>query len=172
MTESKMKFYTITDDYINFLRKVDRTLLNNTYESRQRPYVGIIMTFGVHQYFAPLSSYKAKYDRVRNHTIHKVYGKDETEKLAVIKLNCMFPIIQTEIKEMDFSKEESKYKDLLEKEYSYVISTQEEIERKARKLYKDVTKGNPFYSKISSDFSLLEQEYVKFNKWFSLEGQV
>jgi len=164
----KLKFYRITDAYIDFLRSVDPTLLVNDYEDRKRPYVGVILTFGIHQYFAPLSSYKPKkYDRVKNHTIHKLEGKNG-KNLAVIKLNCMFPILQTEIKYLDFEKEkeiDEKYVDLLEEEYRAVIRDQEEIKDKARRLYDDVVvKKKDFFVKLSSNFTLLEQEYVKFGK--------
>lgn len=159
----KLKFYKVSDEYINFLKKIDPTILNNTYENRKRPYVGVVLTFGIHQYFAPLSSYKPKYDNVKNHTIHKIIGKNN-KKLAVIKFNCMFPIIQTEIELMDFEKEEKKYKDLLEEEYRAVLREQDKIRDKALKLYNAVKKGHTFYSKISCKFSLLEQEYLKFKK--------
>lgn len=158
-----MKFYKISDEYIDFLRQMDPTILKNTYENRKRPYVGVVFNFGIHQYFAPLSSYKSKYDKVRNNTIHKVVGKNNRH-LAVIKLNCMFPIIQTEIEYMDFEQEEAKYKSLLEEEYSAILTKQDEIREKARKLYNDVMKGNPFYSKMSSNLPLLEKEYLKFSK--------
>lgn len=164
----KLKFYRITDKYINFLRRIDPSLLVNEYEARQRPYIGVILAFGIHQYFAPLSSYKPKkYDRVKNHTIHKVAGKNN-KNLAVIKLNCMFPIIQTEIEYIDFEEEakiDQKYADLLEEEYRAIIGDQEEIKDKARRLYDDVVvKKKKFFVDISSKIPLLEQEYVKFGK--------
>lgn len=160
-----MNFYRITDEYIQFLKQIDGKILNNFNENQRRPYCGVIITIGVHQYFAPLSSYKPKkHDKIRNNTIFKVYGKDETEKLAVIHLNNMFPILQSEIEWMDFSLEGEKYKTLLEKEYSYIISNQEDIKNKALKLYHDVKKGNSFLKKLSCDFILLEENYIKFNK--------
>lgn len=165
MASGKMNFYRITDDYIKFLKQIDHRILNNYNENQKRPYCGVIITINIHQYFAPLSSYKPKkHDKIRNNTIVKVYGKDKTEKLAVIHLNNMFPIIPTEIERMDFSLEEDKYKVLLEKEYSYLISNQEEIKTKALKLYNDVTKGSSFLKRLSCDFTLLEQDYIKFNK--------
>lgn len=161
----KLRFYRVTDQYIHFLRTIDPTILANDYENRKRPYVGIILSFGIHQYFAPLSSYKKwKYDKVKNHTIHKIIGKNKRH-LAVIKLNCMFPIIQTEIEPIDFKKEEQKYRDLLEEEYRAVLRDQDEIKAKARKLYSDVVvKKKRFFVELSCNFSLLEQEYVKYNK--------
>lgn len=167
MTEEKIQFYRITDNYLDFLRKIDPSIQPN-YPHRAKPHIGIMINIGIHKYFAPLSSYKDhKYDKIKNwnRTIYKVYGnKDKTEKLSVIHLNNMFPIIQSEIERMDFSQEEAKYKDLLEKEYSYIISNQTEIQKRAHELYESVTKGHSFYTSVSSNFSLLEKEYLKFNK--------
>ena len=109
---------------------------------------------------APISSYKTKHDKISNHTIHKVI--DGNAKLAVIKLNCMFPIIHSEIKVMEFENEEEKYKDLLEQEYRIVKKEQQQIKHKAKKMYVDIGKGKPFFTKISCNFPKLEQEYVKF----------
>lgn len=162
---NKLMFYRVSDRYINFIRNIDNTILINTENGRQRPYVGIIFTIGIHQYFAPLSSYKSsKYDKVKNHTIHKITRKNGRH-LAVIKLNCMFPIIQTEMEKIDFNFEEARYRNLLMEEYKAVLRDQEEIKNKAMRLYNDVVvKKKPFFVKISSNFSLLEQEYTKFGK--------
>jgi protein AbiQ len=162
VANNKLQFYTVTDDYIEFLQKIEPKIQNNRRGNRQRPYVGVILTMGIHNYFAPLSSYKPQHDKINNNTIFKIYGKDKTEKLAVLKLNNMFPVLPTVIARMDFNKEEYHYKRLLLKEYSYIIKHQKAIQDRARKLYNDVMKGDKFYSTICCNFALLEQEYVKF----------
>ncbi|PAF27375.1 hypothetical protein CHH61_03670 [Shouchella clausii] len=165
MSEEKLQFYRVTDKYLQFLKQIEPKVHLN-YPQRKKPYIGIILNIGSHQYHAPLSSYKPqKYDRIKNwnKTIFKVYGKDQTEKLAVIHLNNMCPIIQTEIEWMDFRQEAQHYQNLLEKEYRYIVENQEAIRQRAKGLYEDVIKGNTFYSRISNDFALLEKEYRKFN---------
>ncbi|NIK13480.1 type III toxin-antitoxin system ToxN/AbiQ family toxin [Alkalibacillus almallahensis] len=167
MDENKMKFYTISDTYLDFLRTIEPKIPLNKkdYETQPKPYVGVILTIDEHQYFAPLASYKPeKYDKIHNHTIYKIYGDSREEKLSVIHLNNMFPIIQTEIEYMEFSNYDDKYKVLLEKEYSFIISKQEDIKRKAKKLYDDVINEKPFFKKLSNDFKLLETEYKNFSK--------
>ncbi|XID91670.1 type III toxin-antitoxin system ToxN/AbiQ family toxin [Paenibacillaceae bacterium WGS1546] len=166
MSEEKLQFYRVTDTYLQFLKQIEPKVHLN-YPHRKKPYIGIILTIGSHQYHAPLSSYKPeKYDRIKNSnkTIFKVYGKDQNEQLAVIHLNNMFPIIQTEVEWMVFQQEPQGYRNLLEKEYRFIVANQETIRKRASDLYQDVIKGNTFYSRISNDFALLEKEYRKFNK--------
>lgn len=165
MTADKLSFFRVSDDYIKFLQTIDPRILNNSNESRARPYVGVILNIGIFQYYAPISSYKPeKHDKIRNNSVTKIYGKDQAEKLAVLHINNMFPILPTEIEEMDFSKEERHYERLLQKEYSYIISNQEDIQQKARNWYEDVIKGSNFPAKISCDYKQLEKEYINFKK--------
>ncbi|RFB11467.1 type III toxin-antitoxin system ToxN/AbiQ family toxin [Bacillus sp. HNG] len=162
----KLQFYRVSDDYINFLRNVEPKVQHNRYENRDRAYVGIVLTMGgIHNYFAPLSSYKPEtHDSVRNKSLVKIYGKDQSEKLAVLKLNNMFPILPTVITRIDFNQEDYDYKRLLIKEYSYIIKHQNDIQNKARSLYNDVANGHSFFSRLCCNFALLEQEYVKYGK--------
>lgn len=158
-----MQFYRITDRYLNFLRGIDNKIHPN-YPHISKPHVGVIININSHQYFAPLSSYKPKHDKIKNHSIYKIYGDtNKKEKLSVIHLNNMFPIIQTEIERIDFSLEEAKYKTLLEKEYSYIISHQEDIRKKAFQLYNDVINKKTFFKNISCDFEKLEKQYITFS---------
>lgn len=172
MSESNLQIYTITDKYINFLRKIDERVLKNYPKPKIRPYLGVILTIGIHQYFAPMSSYKPqKHDGINNNTIFKVYA-DQTmqRKLAVIQLNNMVPIIASEIEHVNFSSfmnDEAgrKYRDLLQQEYRYILSKQENIRKRAKKLHDDVTeRHSKFYTRLCCDFALLEQEYTKFVK--------
>jgi protein AbiQ len=166
MIEEKLQFYRITDLYLNYLKGFESKIHTN-YPHRDKPHIGVLIIIGIHQYFAPLSSYKPeKYDRIKNwnKTIFKVYGKDENEKLSVIHINNMFPIIQTEIERLDFSLEEQHYSNLLEKEYRFIVENQEAIRNRAHELYQDVLKGTSFYTSLSNNFALLEKEYRNFNK--------
>ena len=87
---------------------------------------------GIHQYFAPLSSYKeAKHGKINNNTVFKIHNRNNTKKLAVIHLNNMFPIIPSEIETIDFNQQEAKYRNLLRDEYRFVIQNQEAIRDRA-----------------------------------------
>lgn len=164
MSNTRLRFYTITDRYVKFLREIDSKVQLNYPQPLIKPYVGVLLEINGHQYFAPMSSYKPhKYDKVNNNTIHKVIvPEDRQPKKSVIHLNNMIPIIQSEIEPVDFNQLEDKYKNLFRKEYRVVTRDQERIKEKALKLYNDVMAGSEFYCKHSCDFAKLESEYMKF----------
>lgn len=172
LREDNLYFFRATDRYIKFLQGIDRKIMNNRNENRKRIYLGVLFTIGRHQYYAPITSYKEeKHGRIKDsdQTCFIIYGKDREEddlkKLALINLNNMFPVFPSEISVMEFDKEEEKYKDLLEKEYRYVVSHRDKIVKKALKLHELRTKKNiARINNLCCDFTKLETEYVKFGQ--------
>ena len=59
-----MRFYHITETYINYLRQFDQMVYKNKNESR--PYVSVVLSVGGIQYFAPFTSPKSKHLRMKN----------------------------------------------------------------------------------------------------------
>lgn len=169
--ENKLYFFRASDRYIEFLREIDSNIMYNRHEDRYRIYLGVLFNIGIHQYYAPLTSYKEEtHGHIKNSDqktfiIKGTDHEDKEAKLALISLINMFPVIQSEITIIDFEEEETKYKALLEKEYSYVLSNQEKIIKRAKKLHHLVTKVKvPALVDLCVDFTKLEQEYVKFGK--------
>lgn len=170
--EEKLSFFRVSDRYVQFLQNIDNKIMNNRNDNRDRIYLGVLMTIGRHQYYAPITSYKEhKHGRIKNsdQTCVIIYGSDRDQeaekKIALINLNNMFPAFPSEITAMDFDMEEAKYRDLLEKEYRFVVSNQDKIVRKAWKLHDLRTKKNiSRINRICCDFAKLEQEYVLFGK--------
>lgn len=170
MTTDKFKFYRVSDSYINYLHTLEPKIHQN-YPNATKPQVGILLNINEHQYIAPLSSYNTpqkalKYDKIKNKTIFKIWDDSVTpmKSLAVIHINNMYPIIQTEIEWMDFSLEDPGYQIVLNKEYSYIDKHKEAIREQAKELYDAVLKGQSFYKSMSNDFLLLEKEYTNFGK--------
>ncbi|WP_052131661.1 type III toxin-antitoxin system ToxN/AbiQ family toxin [Planococcus sp. CAU13] len=160
-----MKFYRLKDDYITYLKGIDSNVEDNYGE--KKAYIGIVLTIGLHNYFAPLSSHKPAHDRrKKNDTFFRVKDRtDETNKLAIIKLNNMVPALPTEIEEMIFSNERPDYAQLLQKEYEYILSHQEQITKQAARLYERVVKKKQsFFVDQCLDFAALEQGYLNYNK--------
>lgn len=159
-----MKLYTVTDAYIAYLKGIDSKVLNNY--GGIRPYVGIIIEIGGHKYLAPLTSYKAKQEKLNNNlpTIFKVHEKgDPSNKLGLIQLNNMIPVLESEIILIDLPAQEEKYKKLLEFQIAYIKSEQDTLKKRAEKLYELVSiKNHAHYSALSCDFNLLEAKYRKF----------
>ena len=161
-----MKFYTVSDSYITFLRTFDtRVPYNNT----NRPYIGIILQIGEIEYLAPLSSPKPKHDsfKDKNPTIHKLHEKnDTTKKLGIIHINNMIPVISTEIALVDFSTQQPRYRDLLIKQYDFIKANKANIVKKAYILHNAITnKKEPIFSKFNAlccDYSLLENNHINY----------
>ena len=58
-----LKFYTIKEDYIEYLSRFDSHVSWN--KDQKRPYVGIVLRIEKYLYFAPLYSYKVGYDNIK-----------------------------------------------------------------------------------------------------------
>ncbi|WP_237982717.1 type III toxin-antitoxin system ToxN/AbiQ family toxin [Bacillus thuringiensis] len=166
----QLDFFRATDKYITFLQNIESKIMDNRHDGKLRTYLGVLITIGVHQYFAPLTSYKEdKHGHIKNsdQSCVIIYGKDREEdddkKIALLNINNMFPSIITEMTKVDFDKESEKNKAFLEKEYRFIVSNQDKIIKKAQKLHKLITEKNiPALKNKCCDFKKLEQEYIKF----------
>lgn len=94
--------------------------------------------------------------------------KDKTQELlGLINFNNMIPIIDEVI--INFNMKEDKDYSLLKKEYIYCIKHQNEIIKKAEKVYELVIK----YKKISliersCNFTLLENKSIEYRNFLKL----
>ena len=59
-----LHFYTIKNDFITKMKSLDSKIQNN-YDGK-RPYIGVLLVVNGLNYYAPLSSYKEKQDRIKN----------------------------------------------------------------------------------------------------------
>lgn len=159
-----MKFYIVDDGYINYLKTLESKVPDNY--SGKRPYIGVVLEVDGHKYLAPLTSYKEKQDRLKSSspTIFKLHHKsDEDEKLGMIQLNNMFPVTEKVIVELDVNSQDEHYKRLLNKQYEFIKSKESEIKKKATKLHAMIIQNKvPAFTKISCDFSLLENQYTNY----------
>lgn len=163
-----MHLYTVSDDYISYLQRIDSNVPNNYDEGRA--YVGVVLVVNNKKYLAPLTSYKTKQNRLSSSapTLLKIYEKDNSENpLGMVQLNNMIPVIDGEIRLLDIDSQPKRYGNMLKKQLIYL--KQEEVQtklfKKAKKLYKYVALSkHEFYSSISCDFLRLEraaESYVK-----------
>ncbi|WP_138494381.1 type III toxin-antitoxin system ToxN/AbiQ family toxin [Paenibacillus pinistramenti] len=160
----KLKFYCINDDYINFLHSHDNGVQLNV-KGKLRPYIGILMELEGHKYYAPLSSYKPKFKK-KNKGFFKVYDNPEEDPVAVIKFNCMIPILESELAYVNFENysHDKKYRALLEAEYQYIKSNRSAIVASALILYESANKGRGYFYENSCKFRTLESKYKQFPK--------
>ena len=92
---NNLKFYQISANYINFLSFYAPHLFHNRNSSQKhdRKYIGIILNINNMDYFAPLSSFKIKHNKMK-----EKLDFIKIKNYAVINLNCMFPVPATEYK--------------------------------------------------------------------------
>ena len=134
----QLKFYTISDRYVNYMQQFERHIYNNIKSSSKNAhtYVGILLHINELSYFAPLVSMKSKY----------ISAKDKLDMIllkpySVINLNNMMPVPLTEVAYIDFSKQEPKYRSLLMKEWSLCRAKQNKIVSYANRLYNGIVSG-------------------------------
>lgn len=133
-----LKFYTISDEYIVYMQQFEKHIYSNLKgdSPNRHTYVGILLNINSMTYFAPLVSMKAKY----------LKAKDKLDIIllkpyAIINLNNMMPVPESEVHLLDFSKQEPHYRDLLKKEWALCKSKQDKIINYAERLYHGITSG-------------------------------
>ena len=150
-----MKFYTINNDFVSNIKLVESKIQDNY--GGKRPYIGVLLSINGLDYFAPLSSYKEKQDRINNITVFKLHEKGNPEnKLGVIHLNNMFPVPANQLTEVVIDIND-RYGRMLQNQYEYILHYQEKIKEQANRLYEitNVNK-NSFLANLSCDFKALE----------------
>lgn len=162
-------FVKIKEDYINYLRRFDSKVQDNSNIKNNKPYIGILIKKDEQKYFAPLSSPKEKhliFDKLDNENklpVDIFLIRDNNEKiLGVINFNNMIPVTDNVI--IYFNIKEDKNYSLLIKEHIYCIKHSEEIINKSMKVYNLVTKYKKLsLIKRSCDFKLLEEKAKIYN---------
>ena len=123
MSPILMKFYTINDSFVSSIKLIEPKIQDNY--GGKRPYIGVLLSINDLNYFAPLSSYKSKQDRINNITVFKLHEKGNPEnKLGVIHLNNMFPVPYNQLNEVIIDINDS-YGRMLQNQYEYILHYQE-----------------------------------------------
>ncbi len=134
-------FYTIDEDYIDHLLSVEPNLFHNAkpHQRNSRKYIGVVLSVGDRNYFAPLSSFKPKHKAMKN-TLDFIKVGD----YAVINLNCMIPAPSYVCHRVDFSQEtDPRYRSLLLAEYRVIKQMRERIRKNAAEVYRHkIENGN------------------------------
>jgi len=159
---NKLQLYRIETRYIDFLQQFDSKVINNSKNGVVRPYVGVVLEINFFKYYVSLSSPKEKHHSMKE-SLSFVKLEDGNELKAVLNINNMIPVSDSQIVLLDIKNEQQPYKDLLNKEYQLVKSKSAIIIKNASTLYHLVTKiKNQKLIGISCDFTLLEQKCGDF----------
>ncbi|MBQ4938338.1 MULTISPECIES: type III toxin-antitoxin system ToxN/AbiQ family toxin [Citrobacter freundii complex] len=159
-----MKFYTVSDSYISHLKNVDDRVPDNY--GGGRAFIGIVLEVNGLKYLAPLTSYKAKQDKIApsTPTIFKLHERNNPEnKLGMICLNNMLPVTDEVIELLDIDAQPKRYQKMLYRQFEFIKLHTDDIEARAQNLYKMITVDkHTFFSRISCDFELLEQASASY----------
>ena len=139
-----MDWYTIEDEFLNYLRGVESRIPYNNYgDDKFKPFFGALFEVGDLIYVSQVSHAKPRHNNMKNSKdFVKLYK--ENRLIAVVNLNYMFPVhksklIKVEYKDIDkfrtFKdiKERSNYINLLNIEKQEIINNG--VNNKAKKLY-------------------------------------
>lgn len=159
-----LKFYEVTEDYINYLQSEERIkrgftrVPNIGYDTNEKFVCGIVLHIKEFNYYAPISSFKKQQKS-------NILIKDTKngQVLSSIRFSFMFPILDSELIYKNFLLEDKIYARLLNKEYSFCLKHYDDIKKKAVRVYNDViNKYNPKFNSDCCDFQLLEQKCKEY----------
>ena len=177
----RLKLYSVSDAYIEYLRKKYPNVYSNKMDKRihTRKYLGVIICVDEYKYYIPLSSPKetdyqiAGTEKVIKKSIVPIVrivvknSKGEKELKGTLRISHMVPVPESELELYDLENEQDEaYKDLVQKEIVFIRKNREKIIANANLLYKqktenDVTAG---YVKSALEYKMLERmcdEYIK-----------
>ena len=175
----QLNLYSISDEYVDYLRKFDNRVYDNKEEIRvhTRKYLGIVLSINSFNYYIPFSSPKDTdyYDKEKNQVRKSVVpiirmtekDKDGISKLyGTLRVSNMIPVPITEITPY-FVKDEQdiNYKNLILSEIRFIRKNTNMIVKNANVLYRQKENNLDIsYVKNSLDFKLLEEKCLEFVK--------
>lgn len=162
---------TVNSKYCDYLRNFDYRVSYNANEKELRPFVGVLFEIGEIKYFAPLSSPKYKYLKMKNSID---FYKIDSGKLGAINFNNMIPIPEQEYTYIDIfntgdNEIERKYNKLLKNQLRWLNRYGQSLKEKAKMLY-DKRINMKLSDNIANrccNFALLEEKYKEYIKKFN-----
>ena len=151
----RLKIFEVKSEYIQYLSNYQKHLFLHTNEKGKRKYIGIVFQINGINFFAPLSSYKTKHVKMKE-SVDFIKIKD----YAVINLNNMIPVPNSQIVESDINKEKDlSYRYLLQAESREINRQKNRIRKNAEIVYshKIHNGDSTALAKRINDFELLEK---------------
>lgn len=180
--EGKVTFINIDQNYLKKLHDVCPEVYYKPSGYENKPYIGILINNNDRKYVIPLSSAKEKHKAWRNvdkgcFLIYETAKKSSMKQgdiwiatgegnvkhiLSVMDIKKMIPFVDGVYNRININRDDNdtddikKYKDLLNKEYSFCLKVINEVINKANKLYsKQMDTGK--VAKFCCDFRALEE---------------
>ena len=136
----RLELYTIDQNYIAYLEKIDKNVSHSTKQKEKRPFVGVLLMFDNKSFVAPLTSPKEKHQKMKN-TIDFI---KISETYGAINLNNMVPVDESlifKINPKDIT--DKKYSELIRNQLNFlnVETNKKKIINSAKSLYEKYLKG-------------------------------
>ena len=160
-----MKLYSVSDEYIDYLRKYESKVYDNKLSKRKhdRKYLGVVLKINNYNYFVPFSSPK-KSDYIngviRNNSTSIIRMHNGKELFGTLRLSNMIPVPKEELLYYDVSHEKDlKYKYIVLDELRFINKNSNLIKTNARSIYiQKMNNGKYNYLNNTVDFKLLESK--------------
>lgn len=175
----QLNLYSISDEYVDYLRKFDNKVYDNKEEIRvhTRKYLGVVLNINSFNYYIPFSSPKST-DYIDNERtkirksiipIVRITEKDingNFKLYGTLRISNMIPVPITEITPYFVQDEKDiNYKNLILSELRFIRKNTRMIIKNANILYKQKeNEENTTYIKNSLNFKLLESKCLEYIK--------
>lgn len=175
------KLYSVSDEYVEWLRKDFPNVYSNKINSRThtRKYLGVVLKVGSYHYYIPMSSPKdsdyqiAGDNKVIKKSIVPIIrivvknslGKKELK--GTLRISHMIPVPESELELYDIESETDRtYKDLVQNEIIFIRKNREKIISNAELLYKQkmINDTTAKYVKTALDYKKLEEACSLYEK--------
>lgn len=169
----EFKLYSVSDKYVEWLRKDYPNVYSNKINSRThtRKYLGVVLQIEKYKYYIPMSSPKDSDYQItgENKVIKKsivpiirIVVKNASgvkELKGTLRISRMIPVPESELQLYDMENEtDSTYKDLVQNEMIFIRKNRKKIAANAKLLYKQKKAGDTTagYVKSALDYQALE----------------
>ena len=170
-----MRLYSVSDDYIEYLRNIFPRVYSNKIANRKhtRKYLGVVFKLNDFNYYIPLSSPKDAHDYI---TLNgkKVIRKDSIIVIRMVvkgtlkgtlQIGTMIPVPDKALIQYNLQDEQDiSYKELVQDEIIFIRKNANRIIKTAKLLYSKKTKSthkNPVIDKVL-DFKSIEEYSIKW----------
>jgi len=157
---NRIRIYEINSEYIRYLGNYQKHIFIQNDGKQKRKHIGVVLEINRMKYFAPLSSHKPKHEKMKETIDFLKIGE-----CAVINLNNMIPVPDSQIIEIDINKEKDlSYRYLLQMESREVNKQRNRIRKNAKIVYnhKKFNGNSTMLAKRTNDFELLEKLCEKY----------
>ena len=153
-----LKFYDIDENYIQFLKTIDRQVPDVKYDSNNKFVCGVVLKINGVKYYAPISH---KTDKQQTNL--QIF--DNGVPISTIRFSFMIPAFDEVLTYKDFkdvAKSNFAYASLLHAEYSYCSYHKKDIMDKALTVYRIGCNKNHKLNYTCCDFKKLEEHYMDY----------